>query len=46
MFSATWPEEIRQLAEKYLHANTVRVVVGSTELAANHRVKQVIIVQP
>lgn len=42
MFSATWPEEIRQLAERYLHANAVRVVVGSTELAANHRVTQIV----
>jgi ATP-dependent RNA helicase DBP3 len=42
MFSATWPEEIRSLAEKYLNANVIRVVVGSEELSANHRVKQIV----
>ncbi len=42
MFSATWPEEIRALAHTFLAPNNIRVVVGSTELAANHRVTQVV----
>lgn len=42
MFSATWPEEIRTLADRYLKPDVVRVTVGSEELAANHRVKQIV----
>lgn len=42
MFSATWPEEIRNLAESFLRPNRVRVTVGSEELSANHRVTQVV----
>lgn len=47
MFSATWPEEIRSLAEKFLRnnndgVNTIRVTVGSMELSANHRVQQIV----
>ena len=41
MLSATWPEEIRALANNYLNTeNIIRVVVGSEELAANHKVTQ------
>ena len=42
MWSATWPREIRQLAEDFLvdfwyqHTN-----IGSTELAANHSILQI-----
>ena len=42
MFSATWPEEIRKLADSFLKTNVVRIVVGSTDLAANHRVTQIV----
>jgi len=43
MLSATWPEEIRALADKYLNAEkTTRIVVGSDELSANHRVTQIV----
>ena len=42
MFSATWPEEIRTLANSYLKSDVVRVTVGSPELSANHRVKQIV----
>lgn len=42
MFSATWPEEIRALADTYLKPDVVRVTVGSPELSANHRVKQIV----
>lgn len=39
MFSATWPKEVRYLAKDYL-GNFVQVNVGSTELSANHNIKQ------
>lgn len=42
MFSATWPEEIRNLADKYLCQDMVKVSVGSDELSANHRVTQIV----
>lgn len=42
MFSATWPEEIRSLAETFMSENPVRVTVGSAELSANHRVTQIV----
>lgn len=39
MWSATWPKEVRSLAEdfldKYIHLN-----IGSLNLAANHNIKQ------
>ena len=42
MFSATWPEEIRSLADKFLKKDVLRVCVGGEELSANHRVKQIV----
>lgn len=42
MFSATWPEEIRALADKFLRKNVVRVTVGSDELSANVSVTQIV----
>jgi len=42
MFSATWPEEIRQLARSFLQPDVLRVTVGGQDLAANHRVKQIV----
>ena len=42
MFSATWPESIRSLAETFLKKDVIRVIVGSDELSANHRVKQIV----
>ena len=42
MFSATWPEAIRALAETFLASDVVRVIVGGDELSANHRVKQIV----
>ncbi len=42
MFSATWPESIRSLAEKYLKTDAFRITVGSEELSANHRVTQIV----
>lgn len=39
MYSATWPKEVRSLAESYLK-NYVKVTIGSQSLKANHRVSQ------
>ncbi|CAH2244502.1 jg17976 [Pararge aegeria aegeria] len=39
MFSATWPKEVQYLAKDYL-GEFVQVNVGSTELSANHNIKQ------
>ena len=41
MFSATWPEEIRELAQKYLK-NPVKVTIGSDDLSACNRVTQIV----
>jgi len=39
MFSATWPTEIRSLANDF-QANPVFLNVGSMELSANHNIEQ------
>eukprot|EP00127_Corallochytrium_limacisporum_P001138 Clim_evm1s42 gene=Clim_evmTU1s42 len=39
MFSATWPKEVRRLAEDYLK-EYVHIQVGSLELTANKRITQ------
>tara|TARA_B110000090_G_C13384622_1_gene447204 strand:- start:1567 stop:2889 length:1323 start_codon:yes stop_codon:yes gene_type:complete len=41
LFSATWPDSIRKLANEFL-ANPVRVTIGSDELTANVRVTQIV----
>lgn len=43
MWSATWPREVRQLAEDFL-GTYVQINVGSLELSANHNIKQVVTV--
>jgi ATP-dependent RNA helicase DDX5/DBP2 len=46
MWSATWPEDVRELAEDFLDAATtkdyVHLNIGSTELQANHDIEQTI----
>ncbi|KAG4070350.1 hypothetical protein HA402_006492 [Bradysia odoriphaga] len=39
MWSATWPLEIRRLAEDFL-GNYIQVNIGSLQLSANHNIKQ------
>ncbi|XP_054287256.1 uncharacterized protein LOC129003063 isoform X4 [Macrosteles quadrilineatus] len=39
MWSATWPEEVRQLAKDFLK-DYVQINIGSTELSANHNITQ------
>lgn len=40
MWSATWPKEIQALARDFLGESPLRAQIGSTDLAANHRIKQ------
>ncbi|CAG8457943.1 2950_t:CDS:2 [Ambispora leptoticha] len=41
MFSATWPDSVRKLAEDFLK-DPVKVNIGSSELAANNDVTQIV----
>lgn len=41
MFSATWPREVRNLAEEFLR-DYIQINIGSLDLAANHNILQVI----
>ena len=41
MWSATWPEDVRELAEDYLN-DFIQVNIGSSELHANHNIRQVV----
>lgn len=41
MFSATWPELVRKIAESYLQ-DPVKVTIGSLDLSANRKVKQIV----
>merc|ERR1719348_2195587 len=41
MFSATWPKEVRRLAEDFLE-NHVQINVGALQLTANHNILQII----
>lgn len=43
MFSATWPEEVRNLATDFQN-NPVFINIGSSELSANHNIKQNVMV--
>ncbi|EEC17657.1 probable ATP-dependent RNA helicase DDX5 [Ixodes scapularis] len=41
MWSATWPSEVRDLAEEFL-TDHVQITVGSEDLCANHNIRQVV----
>ncbi|CAL1545846.1 unnamed protein product [Lymnaea stagnalis] len=41
MWSATWPKEVRKLAEDFLH-DYVQVNIGALQLTANHNILQII----
>lgn len=41
MWSATWPKEVRQLAADY-QKDWIQVNIGSHDLAANHRITQIV----
>ncbi|CAF0772943.1 unnamed protein product [Adineta steineri] len=42
MFSATWPKEVRQLANKFLSTNRIHITIGNVSLAANPSICQII----
>lgn len=41
MWSATWPKEVRALASDFL-SDFIQVNIGSMDLAANHRITQIV----
>ncbi|XP_026789145.3 probable ATP-dependent RNA helicase DDX17 [Pangasianodon hypophthalmus] len=41
MWSATWPKEVRQLAEDFLH-DYIQINIGALELSANHNILQIV----
>lgn len=42
MWSATWPEEVQDLAMDFFNKDYVHLNIGSTELHANHNIKQIV----
>jgi len=42
MWSATWPKEVKALAREFLSEDMIQINIGSMELAANHRVTQIV----
>lgn len=41
MWSATWPKEVRNLAEEFLN-DYLQINIGSLQLAANHNIHQIV----
>lgn len=41
MFSATWPNEVKKMAEDFLH-DYVQVNIGALKLSANHNIVQIV----
>lgn len=41
MWSATWPKEVKNLAEEFL-TNYIQINIGSLNLAANHNILQIV----
>jgi len=41
MWSATWPKEVKLLAEEFLH-DYVQINVGALQLHANHNILQIV----
>lgn len=41
MWSATWPKEVRKLAEDFLR-DYVQINIGALELSANHNILQIV----
>jgi len=42
MWSATWPKEVKALAHEFLSQDMIQINIGSMDLAANHRVTQIV----
>lgn len=41
MWSATWPKEVRALAEDFL-TDYIQLNIGSLQLSANHNILQIV----
>ena len=41
MFSATWPVVVQAVAKKFLK-KPLKITIGSSELAANHSITQIV----
>lgn len=41
MWSATWPKEVKQLAEEFL-VNYIQMNIGALQVHANHNILQII----
>ena len=42
LWSATWPKEVRRLAEDFLQAEYAHINIGAQELHANHNILQIV----
>ena len=42
MWSATWPKEVRRLAEDFLQGEYAHINIGASELHANHNILQIV----
>jgi superfamily II DNA/RNA helicase len=42
MWSATWPKEVRKLAEDFLQGEYAHINIGSQTLSANHNILQIV----
>merc|ERR1712128_149281 len=41
-WSATWPREVQQLANDFLHHSYIHINIGASELSANHNILQIV----
>jgi len=41
MWSATWPKEVKNLAEEFL-TDYIQINIGSLQLSANHNILQIV----
>ena len=42
MYSATWPKEVRQLADDFLGENFIHATIGSMKLSANKKILPIV----
>eukprot|EP00092_Neocalanus_flemingeri_P012179 GFUD01013132.1.p1 GENE.GFUD01013132.1~~GFUD01013132.1.p1 ORF type:complete len:474 (+),score=151.63 GFUD01013132.1:105-1526(+) len=42
MWTATWPREVQQLANDFLHHSYLHINIGASELSANHNILQIV----
>ena len=41
LWSATWPREVQQLTNNFLHHSYIHINIGASELSANHNILEV-----